>query len=75
MTCVLPADAAAAAEVQPGTLRVWVHRGQIRAKADGRYDIAEIIAWSARRSHRHAVSARHQRGTKRGGACKPGDDV
>ena len=61
----LPAVAAFAAGVQVATLRKWVQRGHISAPVGGLYDLDEILAWSERRSHRHAVSARHQRGTRR----------
>lgn len=62
-----PAVAAYAAEVQPGTLRQWVARGHIPAPVNGLYDLTAILAWTEQRSHRHAVSARHQRHTRRGG--------
>jgi hypothetical protein len=62
----LPPVAAYAADVQPGTLRQWARRGHISPPdADGCYDLTEILAWSEKRSHRHAVSARHQRHTRR----------
>jgi hypothetical protein len=61
----LPAVAAYAAGVQPGTLRVWVHRGHISAPVNGCYDLAEILAWADRRSTSHAVAARHGRNTPR----------
>jgi len=58
-------DCAYAAGVQPGTLRIWVLRGHISPPVGGMYDLDEILEWSDRRSHRHAVSARHQRHTER----------
>lgn len=62
----LPAVAAYAANVQVGTLRQWVRRGHIsQPDPHGCYDLTEILAWSEKRSHRHAVSARHQRHTIR----------
>lgn len=61
-----PAELAAyCADVRPGTLRIWVKRGHISPPIDGMYDLDEILEWSDRRSHRHAVSARHQRHTRR----------
>lgn len=65
----LPNVAAYAAGVQVATLRQWVARGHITAPVDGCYDLIEILAWSDTRSHRHAVSARHQRYTTRLRAC------
>jgi len=59
------AVAAYAAQVQPATLRRWVARGNISAPVNGLYDLEEILDWSDKRSHRHAVSARYQRGSRR----------
>lgn len=69
-----PAVAAYAAGVQPGTLRQWVRRGHISPPVNGRYDLAEILSWSDRRSYRHAVAARHQRHTRRA-TCETIKDV
>jgi hypothetical protein len=41
--------AAAIAEVQPGTIRQWAHRGHI-ADHEGGYDTLEILLWLDQRS-------------------------
>ena len=46
----LPRVAAVAANVQPATLRQWVHRGHIPPPVDGLYDLAAILAYLDRRS-------------------------
>jgi predicted site-specific integrase-resolvase len=73
---VPPSEAAAAAGVQPGTLRLWVKRGHISPPVDGCYNLAEIEAYSALRDATQfgrALRSRTRRGESRRVACPPPD--
>lgn len=61
-----PPDVAAhAAEVQPGTLRVWVNRGKIPAPINGMYDLHAIMEWVEDRKEPQAEGGAATRGKKK----------
>lgn len=58
--------------VQVATLRQWARRGHISPAVNGRYDLAEALAYSDARDVRHfgrAVGGRRRRGEARRVAC------
>ncbi len=67
MTWATYAEAARIARVRPGTIRVWVVRGKVASKRDGRDTLVSID------DVRHAERAWRQRVASKPQPCNTGD--